>query len=104
MSRKKKQVISDESPVMNFISAKAAPAPEQEPEEEPEVTKTAQPEEAPEGFKPDYRYIEKRTKRVQLVLQPSLYEKLKAEADESGMSFNNFIHELLTAYSELPEE
>jgi len=33
-------------------------------------------------------FIEKKTKRVQLVMQPSLYEKAKAAAEEQGISFN----------------
>ena len=49
-------------------------------------------EATPDGMKVNPMYIEKRTKRVQIVLQPSLYEQLKAHAKEIGMSFNSYCH------------
>ena len=52
-------------------------------------------EPAPEGYKINPLYVEKKTKRVQLVLQPSLYEKVKAAADAAGSSFNDYCHRLL---------
>jgi predicted DNA binding CopG/RHH family protein len=55
---------------------------------------TAKPT-APEGMKIDYRYVEKRTRRVQLVLQPSLYTKIKDKAALMGMSFNDYCHRAL---------
>ncbi len=56
------------------------------------VQKTA---EVPEGFKRNPEFIEKKTKRVQLVMQPSLYEKAKAAAEEQGISFNAYLHQVL---------
>ena len=38
---------------------------------------------------------EKRTKRIQLVLKPSIYEKLKAAADKAGISFNEYATQAL---------
>lgn len=49
----------------------------------------------PPGFRVDYGIIETKSRRVQLLMQPSLYEKLKALAENQGMSVNNFIHQLL---------
>jgi predicted HicB family RNase H-like nuclease len=38
--------------------------------------------------------IPKRTKRVQLVMTPELYERAKKMADKAGISFNEFINQL----------
>lgn len=54
---------------------------------------------APEGMKlnPAYieKYIEKRTARLQFVLQPSLVKRIKAEAARREVSVNELIHTLL---------
>lgn len=52
-------------------------------------------EKAPEGYKLNPLYVETKSKRVQLVLQPSLYTKVKAAADAEGISFNEYCHRLL---------
>ncbi len=46
--------------------------------------------------------VEVKSKRIQLALRPSLYEKAKAEADACGLSFNEYIHRVLE--NELQEE
>ena len=93
MSRKKK--VLEDSPVMDFISGASIIAEDPDPEklEEPE----SEAETIPEGYKKNPLYIEKKTKRVQLIMQPSLYEKLKAAAASEGESLNNYIHELLAS-------
>lgn len=49
--------------------------------------------EAPEG----YRLVpENKSQRLQLVLTPTLYRKVKAKATEKGQSVNGFITQLLT--------
>lgn len=50
---------------------------------------------APEGYKLNPLYVEVKSKRVQLVLQPSLYERVKAAAVKEGISFNEYCHRLL---------
>ena len=52
-------------------------------------------EKAPEGYKINPMYIETKSKRVQLVLQPSLYSRVKAAADAAGISFNEYCHRVL---------
>lgn len=52
-------------------------------------------EEAPKGYKLNPKYIEKKDRRLQLLLQPSVYDAIKAKAESKGQSVNNFIHELL---------
>lgn len=82
-----------DNPALQFISTAGTEDTEereQAPEQRASVSK------APEGYKPNPLYIETRSKRVQLVLQPSLYEKAKAKAKSGGYaSFNDFVHQLL---------
>ena len=91
-----KKIDYTQSPALNFISAaenktKGA-APELTPADD--LTK-------PEGMKlnPEYieKYIEKRTKRVQLVFQPSIYEAAKERAAELHTSLNDYLHRLIKA-------
>lgn len=44
------------------------------------------------GFTPEA--AGKRTKRVQIVMTPELYERTKAAAEAAGISFNEFINQL----------
>jgi predicted DNA binding CopG/RHH family protein len=46
-------------------------------------------------YKRNPEYIEVKTKRVQLVMQPSLYCKTKEAAQAEGLSFNAYIHKVL---------
>ena len=72
------------NPAMQFIST---------PTEEPE--RGAETKEPPKGYKANPLYIETKSRRVQLLLQPSLYEKLKAGAASHGDSVNEYVHSLL---------
>ena len=76
-----------DNPALQFISTP-------EREQTTEATPTA-PTKAPEGYKLNPLYVEKRTQRLQLVLQPSLYERVKSKAQTQGVSINEFIHQLL---------
>lgn len=55
------------------------------------------PAAAPQGYKVNPLYIETKSKRLQLVMQPSLYERVKAAADNEKLSVNEFIHRTLDA-------
>lgn len=81
----KKSFKADLNPAMQFISTPT--------EDEREVTTATAP--APEGYKVNPLYIEKRSKRLQLLIQPSLYDKIKAQADAEGCSVNDLIHRVL---------
>lgn len=72
------------NPAMQFIS----------PQEETQ-SETTLPGKAPEGYKENPLYIEKKSKRVQLLMQPSLYEQIKANAQAEGNSINDYIHRTL---------
>ena len=72
------------NPALQFVSGA-------NPQETPEV---------PEGYKRNPEFIELRTKRVQLLMQPSLYEKVKKQADAAGLSFNAYVHKVLSEVGE----
>lgn len=46
----------------------------------------------PEGYKINPEFIETKSKRVQLLMQPSLHKDAKAISDQLGISLNDFIH------------
>lgn len=75
------------NPAMQFISTPA--------EDKAERTERPATGEAPEGYKVNPLYIEKKSKRLQLLIQPSLYDKLKGKADREGSSVNDTLHRIL---------
>lgn len=81
-----------DNPALQFISnaedEKAAPTTPTAPQQ------TGKP---PEGYKLNPLYVEKRSRRVQLTLQPSLYERVKARAGAAGISVNDYVHTILEA-------
>lgn len=56
------------------------------------LTKTPEPK---EGYKINPLYIETKTRRLQLILKPSVYEKVKANAVANKLSVNEYIHQIL---------
>ncbi len=48
--------------------------------------------------------VETKTKRVQLVFQPSLFKAVKAEAKRRGTSVNDLVHVALRAYLGMEEQ
>lgn len=55
---------------------------------------------APEGYKLNPEFIEVKSKRVQLLLQPSIVEALKALAKKKGLSMNETANEAIKEYLE----
>lgn len=64
-------------------------------QEQAAVQTGKKPRTAPEGYKLAPEYIETKTKRVQLVFQPSIYKRAKAAATEQGLSLNEYLHRLI---------
>lgn len=60
-----------------------------------QTEKTVIPDTVPDGYKLNPLFIEKRTKRLQLVLQPSLYDRIKKRAAAEGISLNEYCHRVL---------
>lgn len=58
----------------------------------------------PAGYRIDYGLIEAKSRRVQLLMQPSLYDKVKEAATAQGISFNDYVHQLLEKSLETKEE
>lgn len=49
-------------------------------------------------MKPNSLYIETKSKRVQLLLQPSTYTKIRSLAENNNNSFNDFVNQILIKY------
>ena len=98
-----------DNPAMQFISnAEEEPQKDAQEDSKTEETKpkAATPKAAtipPEGFKLNPLYVEVKSRRLQLVLQPSLYEKVKAKAAADGVSINEFVHRVLEAATQEEE-
>lgn len=82
----KKSFMNNLSPALQFISATE--------EENTAINK----KEIPDGYKLNPLYIEKRSKRLQLLMQPSLYNELKTLADKEQCSVNDLIHRALEEF------
>lgn len=82
------------NPAMQFISAA-------QQKEQPKPVRgggpaAAQPaKEPPEGYRMNPMYIEKKTRRLQLLLKPTVYDAIKARADAEGVSVNEMIGSIL---------
>ena len=79
-----------DNPALQFIST--AEEEEQEVTTEQKAPTTAK---APEGYKLNPLYVETKTKRLQLVLQPSLFDRVKKGAKQAGLSVNEYVHRIL---------
>lgn len=95
---KSKSFKSDTNPAMSFISQESID--KVDGTEEGATTTTGGKKKAPEGYKPNPEYIETKSKRVQLLVQPSVYEAVKAKAKARGISTNEAINEALREYTE----
>lgn len=80
-----------DNPALQFIST---PEEAEIKEITPEI-----PPKTPEGYKLNPLYIETKSRRLQLLMQPSLHAKLKDMAKEKGMSVNELIHTALEEYT-----
>jgi len=47
-------------------------------------------------------YIETKSRRIQLLIQPSLHSKLKKISEQKGTSLNNLIHTILENSTQKP--
>ena len=78
------------NPAMNFISQEGI----DRTEGETTAKRTAK---APEGYKLNPLYIETKSERLLLLIQPSLKTKLKETAKQEGTSVNDLVHSILEA-------
>lgn len=95
----KKSFKENINPAMNFISQESIARTEGEP---PTAEKTQRPAKAPEGYKFNPLYIETKSERLHLLIQPSLKAKLKKKAKTESISVNELVNSIL--YDALLEE
>lgn len=84
------------NPAMSFISQESIDRAEGEtPTTEETTVKAKRTAKAPEGYKLNPLYIETKSERLQLLVQPSLKAKLKEKAKQEGTSVNDLVHSIL---------
>lgn len=83
-----------DNPALQFISsAGTEEIHEQDQQISPQATDPART--APEGYKINPKFIELKSKRLQLVLQPSLLARVKERAKAQKLSVNEYVHRIL---------
>lgn len=85
------------APAMSFIPSASQPTEEHSAPKEPQEPKAGPGVEAVKV--PAIVRIEAKSKRLQLLIKPSLHTALKAKAKAEGDSLNNLINRILEAYS-----
>jgi len=87
------------NPTLQFISAQeAAPDPHAVEELRPETrpsTSTSTQARPPQAHRAQPQFEETKSRRLQLLLTPSLYEAIKAKAAEEQRSVNDYINSIL---------
>lgn len=106
----KKSFATQQNPALAFISAQEA-APQEAEDNNASATNDAKKAAeatqknrlriktsgAPEGFKANPLFVETKSRRMQLLVQPSLYDAIKARATAEGTSVNELVHSILEA-------
>ena len=100
-TKKPKTVLGKNNPALQFFSEETKAAVDGAPAADKGVTNRDTLPEVPEGYK---IIREPKTRRVQLLFQPTLYSRLKAQADAQSVSFNEYIHRLLEKAAKEQEE
>ena len=99
MGKTNKSFKSDTNPAMSFISQESIEAVDGKPAGKATNPK-GKKKTAPEGYKPNPEYIETKSKRVQLLVQPSVYKAVQDKAKKLGVSTNEAINIALREYTE----
>lgn len=68
--------------------------------QQPEAAK----EQAAAPIKRNPLFVETKSRRLQVLMQPSLHARLKKLAYEKGISFNELLHSTLEAYADEEEK
>lgn len=108
MTRKKKSFTApareDNNPALAFISEESIEAVDGKKETAAPALKAPTGEKLPKGYKLNPLYMETKTKRLQLVLQPSLFKRVKAASVAAGLSVNEYCHRVLNKATEEERE
>lgn len=84
------------NPAMSFISQETIDKAEGDTQTvKKDAITNSRPQKAPDGYKINPLYIEVKSARLQLLVQPSLKEKLKEKAKREGRSLNDLVHTIL---------
>lgn len=86
-----------DNPALNFITPPAPARPAPSAAAGPAGVQKTAPE-AP--LKPNPLYVETKSKRVQLLMQPGLHARLKELAGRRRQSLNDLIHTVLSGWAE----
>jgi len=86
------------NPTLDFIGSASEEKTAQPPKKAKATSKGKTP--APEGYRLNPEYIETKSRRVQALVQPSVYEAVKAKAKALGISTNEAINEAMRQYTE----
>jgi hypothetical protein len=89
----KKTNFKKDNPALSFMT----PIEESTVQEETKITPMKK-NAIPEGYKANPEYIETKSKRVQLLLQPSTVGSIKKLATKKGLSMNEAINEAIQEY------
>lgn len=87
-----KRTFKEENPALSFVT------PTEEVEEPVKTVNTAV--KPPKGYKYNPEYVETKSKRVQLILQPSVVETAKELAKKRSLSLNEAFSEAIKEYIE----
>ena len=101
-----KKTFKSENPAMRFISSpekrsgKATPTEPVPQKREPEDVLPSRLQGVPQDvpMKKNPLYIETKSRRLNLLMQPSLHDKIKNLAKKRGASVNDAIHTILQEY------
>lgn len=96
----KKDFTNTSNPAMSFISQETIDKVDGKKKGATQKKTATRSKTAPEGYKANPEYIETKSRRVQLLVQPSIYEAVKAKASKLGISTNEAINEALREYTE----
>ena len=92
-----KKSFKEHIPTMSFISQESVDAVDGAVDPAPAPARQGK---APEGYKLNPEYVETKSRRVQALVQPSVYEAVKARAQAEGISVNEAINTALREYAE----
>ena len=92
------------NPALSFMSKQEPAVEETKQAQEPPILEPTQEPAKDVKMKLSPLYIEVKSRRLQLVLQPSLYARIKKIAENKGRSINDLMHSILEAYADQEEK
>ena len=93
-----KKSFTDNNPALAFLNQEPPQKAQKAQKQQAGSTAAGHIEAPPEGYKINPLYIETKSKRVNLLIQPSLYERVKEHSKKTGISANETIIEAVRQY------